>query len=130
MVVAIYKYREFQEAIDKVNEITAIRPGSFLRHTYFQRRPDNGTLVKTKTSRVMVRQPQCLANSGSWSNGMPITLTLGCGTWEVIFLLKTSIGSILLMSPGFQYLEAKIPTDEELFGKVMKQPRLAIADNL
>jgi hypothetical protein len=27
----------------------------------------------------MVRQPQCLANSGAWTNGMPLSMTLGCG---------------------------------------------------
>jgi sulfoacetaldehyde dehydrogenase len=29
----------------------------------------------------MVRQPQCLANSGSFTNGMPFTMSLSCGTW-------------------------------------------------
>jgi sulfoacetaldehyde dehydrogenase len=30
---------------------------------------------------MMVRQAQCLANSGNYDNGMPFSLTLGCGTW-------------------------------------------------
>jgi sulfoacetaldehyde dehydrogenase len=29
----------------------------------------------------MVNQPQCLANSGSFTNGMPFTMSLACGTW-------------------------------------------------
>jgi sulfoacetaldehyde dehydrogenase len=29
----------------------------------------------------MVRQPQCYANSGNYDNGMPFSMTLGCGTW-------------------------------------------------
>ncbi len=32
---------------------------------------------RMKVSRIMVNQAQALANSGSWSNGMPITMTLG-----------------------------------------------------
>ena len=31
--------------------------------------------------RIMVRQPQSKANAGSFSNGMPMTSSLGCGTW-------------------------------------------------
>lgn len=34
-----------------------------------------------KISRIMVRQPQAAANGGTFSNGMPSTVTLGCGTW-------------------------------------------------
>ena len=32
-------------------------------------------------SRMMVRQPQSKANAGSWTNGMPMTSSLGCGIW-------------------------------------------------
>ena len=32
-------------------------------------------------SRIMVRQPQSKANAGSFNNGMPMTSSLGCGTW-------------------------------------------------
>ncbi|MGD8113714.1 MAG: aldehyde dehydrogenase family protein, partial [Sphaerochaetaceae bacterium] len=31
--------------------------------------------------RVMVRQSTGLGNAGSWENGMPVTATLGCGSW-------------------------------------------------
>jgi len=29
----------------------------------------------------MVRQPQSKANAGAFDNGMPMTSSLGCGTW-------------------------------------------------
>ena len=32
-------------------------------------------------SRMMVRQPQSKANAGSFTNGMPMTSSLGCGIW-------------------------------------------------
>jgi sulfoacetaldehyde dehydrogenase len=121
VVVTIYKYKEFEEAIEKVNEITNYQGSghSCGIHTYNEERIMELSL-KTKTSRVMVRQPQCLANSGAWTNGMPITLTLGCGTWG---------GNISSDNINWRHLinvtwvsipfEAKIPTDEELFGEVM-----------
>jgi len=32
-------------------------------------------------SRMMVRQPNVSGNAGSFTNGMPMTASLGCGTW-------------------------------------------------
>ena len=32
-------------------------------------------------SRIMVRQPNVSGNAGSFTNGMPQTASLGCGTW-------------------------------------------------
>lgn len=34
-----------------------------------------------KSSRIMVNQPQAPANGGNFFNGMPSTVTLGCGSW-------------------------------------------------
>ena len=36
---------------------------------------------QAQVSRLMVNQPQCLANSGAFTNGMPFTMSLACGTW-------------------------------------------------
>ena len=123
VVVAIYKYREFQEAIDKVNEITGYQGQghSCGIHTFNEDRIMELSL-KTKTSRVMVRQPQCLANSGSWSNGMPITLTLGCGTWGGNISSENINWKHFINVTWVSIPLSQIPTDEELFGKVMKQP--------
>jgi len=34
-----------------------------------------------RSSRIMVRQPMVSGNGGAFFNGMPSTVTLGCGTW-------------------------------------------------
>ena len=31
--------------------------------------------------RVIVNQAHCLANGGNFDNGLPFTLSMGCGTW-------------------------------------------------
>ena len=81
-VLAMYTYRNFDEAVDMVNRITTFSgPG----HSCGIHTADPEKAVKlgsaVKVSRVIVNQPQCLANSGAWTNGMPMSLTLGCGTW-------------------------------------------------
>lgn len=121
VVTTLYKYKEFKEAIDKVNAITNYhgRGHSCGIHSFNQDRIEELSL-KTKTSRVMVRQPQCLANSGAWTNGMPMTLTLGCGTWggnisSENINWKQLINITWVSSP----IEDNMPTDEELFGDIM-----------
>ena len=81
-VLAMYTYGDFDEAVDMVNRITTFSgPG----HSCGIHTSDPEKALKlgsaVKVSRVMVNQPQCLANSGAWTNGMPMSLTLGCGTW-------------------------------------------------
>lgn len=122
-VVTIFKYRDFPEAIDKVNAITNYhgRGHSCGIHTTREDRVLELSL-NTKTSRVMVRQPQCLANSGAWTNGMPMTLTLGCGTWggnasSDNITWRKLINITWVSSP----IESTMPTDEELFGGIMKK---------
>src|SRR5699024_12530569 len=36
---------------------------------------------RMKVGRMLVNQPQSPGNSGAWYNGIPVTMTLACGTW-------------------------------------------------
>ncbi|SFM37392.1 aldehyde dehydrogenase family protein [Pelosinus propionicus] len=121
VVVALFQYDRFQEAIDHVNEITNYhgRGHSCGIHSFNEEHIKQLALA-TKTSRIMVRQPQCLANSGAWTNGMPMTLTLGCGTWggnasSSNITWKDLLNITWVSSP----IEHTMPTDEELFGEIM-----------
>lgn len=123
MVVALFKYKEFQEAIDKVNEITEYQGKG---HSCGIHSTNEDHIIefalKTYTSRVMVRQPQCLANSGAWTNGMPMSLSLGCGTWGGNISSENITWKHLLNTTWVSYpIPDTQPTDEELFGDVMKE---------
>ncbi|WP_105619270.1 acylating sulfoacetaldehyde dehydrogenase [Vallitalea okinawensis] len=121
VVVAIHKVKDFGEAVDKVNEITGYQGAGHscgIHTTNEDRVIEVGNRIKV--SRVMVRQPQCYANSGNWDNGMPFTLTLGCGTWggnisSENITYKHFINVTWVSTP----IEPVIPSDEELFGDVM-----------
>lgn len=123
MVMALYTYEQFKEAVDKVNEITNYHGRG---HSCGIHSNDEAHIrelaLGTQTSRIMVRQPQCLANSGAWTNGMPMTLTLGCGTWggnasSDNITWQKLLNITWVSSP----IEAAMPTDEELFGAVMSR---------
>ena len=78
----------------------------------------------TKTSRVMVNQPQAASNSGNLWNGMRQTFSLGCGSWggnsvNHNITWRDLINETWVSKP---LKETKvIPSDEELFGKVMSK---------
>jgi sulfoacetaldehyde dehydrogenase len=123
VVVTLFKYgKNFQEAIDKVNAITTYHGRGHSCGIHSTNEDHILALsLGTKTSRVMVRQPQCLANSGAWTNGMPMTLTLGCGTWggnisSDNITWRKLINVTWVSSP----IEPNMPSDEELFSAVMK----------
>ena len=68
-------------------------------------------------SRIMVRQPQSKANAGAFNNGMPMTSSLGCGTWGGNIVsenvhLKHYMNTTWVSVP----IEVDQPSDEELFG--------------
>lgn len=122
MVVALFKYKTFSEAIDLVNNITSYqgRGHSCGIHSFNDERILEYAL-KTKTSRLMVRQPQCLANSGAWTNGMPMTLTLGCGTWGGNISSDNITWKKLIDVTWVSYpIPSTQPSDEELFGDIMQ----------
>ena len=81
-VLTIWKYKEFADAIDYLKRIHAIRGKGHCAgiHTKDESRMKE-LAEQAQVSRLMVNQPQCLANSGSFTNGMPFTMTLACGTW-------------------------------------------------
>ena len=81
-VLTLWRYSEFDEAVDLVQRITGYNGPGHSCGIHTQRRDRIVALAeKARVSRIMVRQPQCYANSGNYDNGMPFSMTLGCGTW-------------------------------------------------
>jgi sulfoacetaldehyde dehydrogenase len=122
VVLTVYKVADFDKAIDKVNEITGYQGSghSCGLHTTEEERV-KAIGLRTKTSRVMIRQPQCYGNSGNWDNGMPFTLTLGCGSWGGnISSENISYKHFINVTWVSKPITEVIPSDEELFGDVMK----------
>jgi sulfoacetaldehyde dehydrogenase len=118
LVLAVWKYNLFEEAIKLIESITSINGQGHscgIHTTREDRIIELGTRVKV--SRIMVNQSQSLGNSGNFNNGMPITLTLGCGTWG---------GNITSENVNWKHymnitwiskpIEINRPSDEEIFG--------------
>lgn len=81
-VLVVWKYKSFDEALDIVKTLTdyAGTGHSSGIHTFNKAYIEKLAYVQ-KSSRIMVRQPMAPANGGNFYNGMPSTVSLGCGTW-------------------------------------------------
>jgi sulfoacetaldehyde dehydrogenase len=121
VVTTLYRWKEFSEAIDLVNRITDFSgPGhSCGIHTILESRIMELS-HKVRISRIMIRQPQCLANSGAWTNGMPMSMTLGCGSWGGNSTTANVTWEHLLNYTWVSFpIPSTQPSDEELFGTIM-----------
>ncbi len=94
------------------------RQGTLLRHLVVRpgAHPPAGAR-RRRVSRIMVRQPQSKANAGAFNNGMPMTSSLGCGTWGGNIIsenvhLKHYMNTTWVSVP----IKEDKPSDEELFG--------------
>jgi sulfoacetaldehyde dehydrogenase len=81
-VLSVYRYNGFEDALDKVRRIYQVAGAGHSCGIYSFDDDHIDRLARVApVSRIMVRQPQSKANAGSFTNGMPMTSSLGCGIW-------------------------------------------------
>lgn len=121
VVMAVYKFKEFNEAVDRVNEITGYQgTGHSCGIHSFNEDNIMNLALNTKVSRMNINQGQALANTGNWFNGLPFTTSLGCGTWGGNISSENITWKHLInVTVVSRYFDPVVPTDEELFGDVM-----------
>jgi sulfoacetaldehyde dehydrogenase len=81
-VLAIFKYGGFDNLLNMVSEIFEVGgKGHSVGIASFDDDHIHRLASMAPVSRIMVRQPNVRGNAGSFTNGMPQTASLGCGTW-------------------------------------------------
>ena len=81
-VLAIFKYSGFENALNMVTAIFEVGgKGHSVGIASFDDDHIHRLASMAPVSRIMVRQPNVRGNAGSFTNGMPQTASLGCGTW-------------------------------------------------
>lgn len=122
-VMALYKVADIHEAVALTNAIQEYQGMGHSCGIYSNSDDNILTLAEgTKTSRVMVNQPQAASNSGNLWNGMRQTFSLGCGSWGGNSTNENinwrHLVNITWVSKPLK--EAKVlPSDHELFGQVI-----------
>jgi sulfoacetaldehyde dehydrogenase len=125
VVMALYKAKDIDEAIKLTNNIQAYQGQGHSCGIYSNNDENIMKLaLATKTSRVMVNQPQAPSNSGNLWNGMRQTFSLGCGSWGGNSINHNITWRDLINETWISKPLAKnkeIPPDEVLFGDAMKR---------
>jgi len=82
-VLAIFKYGGgFDNALEMVRQIYEVGGKGHSCGIYsFNDEHIHQLAMVAPVSRIMVRQPQSKANAGAFTNGMPMTSSMGCGIW-------------------------------------------------
>lgn len=125
VAMALYRAADIDEAIELTNNIQAYQGQGHSCGIYSQSDDNIMKLANaTRTSRVMVNQPQSASNSGNLWNGMRQTFSLGCGSWggngtNNNITWRDLINETWVSKPLAVVKE--LPSDEILFGDVMQK---------
>ncbi len=118
-LLAVYKYQGFDQALEMMRAIYEVGGKGHSCGIYsFNQDHIHRLALAAPVSRIMVRQPQSKANAGAFNNGMPMTSSLGCGTWGGNVVsenvhLKHYLNTTWVSLP----IPEDRPSDEELFGE-------------
>ena len=122
-LLTLFKYEgEFQNALDMMQAIFNVGGKGHSCGIYsWDDDHINRLGMCAPVSRIMVRQPNNRGNSGSSTNGMPPTSSMGCGTWggNIVsenITLKHYMNTTWVARP----LPEDMPSNEELFGEFNK----------
>ncbi len=81
-VLAVFRARDFDHAIEVVGSVYAINGAG---HSVGIHSRDDGRILRLglelPVCRVIVNQAHCFATGGAFDNGLPFSLSMGCGTW-------------------------------------------------
>ena len=117
-LLAVYKYSGFDQALDMMRAVYEVGGKGHSCGIYsFDQDHIHRLAMAAPVSRIMVRQPQSKANAGAFNNGMPMTSSLGCGTWGGNIVsenvhLKHYMNTTWVSVP----IKEDRPSDAELFG--------------
>ena len=119
-LLALFKYEgEFENALDMMRAIFEVGGKGHSCGIYsFDDDHIHRLGMAAPVSRIMVRQPNNKGNSGSATNGMPPTSSMGCGTWggNIVsenITLKHYMNTTWVARP----IAEDMPSNKELFGE-------------
>ncbi len=122
-LMALYHFEQFEDALETVRAIYTVAGTGHSCGIYSHDDSHIDALARVApVSRMMVRQPQSKANAGSWTNGMPMTSSLGCGIWGGNI---TNENVTMKHMMNYTWVSRPIPEDrpseQELFGEFFGQ---------
>ena len=118
-VLAVFKYHGFDQALDMVRQIfeTGGKGHSCGIYSFDDDHIHRLALV-APVSRIMVRQVQSASNAGTFTNGMPMTSSMGCGVWGGnVTNDNISLKHYMNVTWVSRPIPEDRPSEQELFGE-------------
>jgi sulfoacetaldehyde dehydrogenase len=119
VVLAVFKCHGFDDALDQVRQIfeTGGKGHSCGIYSFDDEHIDRLALM-APVSRIMVRQVQSSSNAGTFTNGMPMTSSMGCGVWGGnITNENVSLKHYMNVTWVSRPIAEDKPSEAELFGE-------------
>jgi sulfoacetaldehyde dehydrogenase len=119
VVLALFRYSGFEQALEMVKAVYEVGGKGHSCGIYSFDDDHIDRLARlAPVSRIMVRQPQSKANAGAFDNGMPMTSSLGCGTWGGnITSENIHLRHYLNVTWVSRPIAEDRPSEQELFGE-------------
>ncbi|MEP7058232.1 MAG: aldehyde dehydrogenase family protein [Caldimonas sp.] len=117
-VLALYRVADFDAAAAMVERIYAYE-GAGHSVGLHSRNADRALHLglTLPVSRVIVDQAHCIATGGSFDNGLPFSLSMGCGTWgKNNFSDNMNYRHYLNITRISRPIAERVPTETEIFG--------------
>lgn len=117
-VLALYGARDFDAAMQVVESIYAYQGAG---HSVGLHSADAGRALqlglRLPVSRVIVDQAHCIATGGSFDNGLPFSLSMGCGTWgKNNFSDNMNYRHYLNITRISRPIPERVPSEREILG--------------
>ncbi len=124
VVLAVFKAQGFDDALDKVRQIFETGGRGHSCGIYsFNDEHINRLALMAPVSRIMVRQIQSSSNAGTFTNGMPMTSSMGCGIWGGnITNENVSLKHYMNVTWVSRPIPEDKPSEAELFGEFYNRP--------
>ena len=122
-VLAVYAAADFAAAMTTVERIYAYQGAGHsvgLHSALPERALQLGLTLPV--SRVIVDQAHCIATGGSFDNGLPFSLSMGCGTWgKNSFSDNMNYRHYLNITRISRPIPERLPTEDDVFGSYFKK---------
>ena len=122
-VLAVYKVKDFDQAFELTSRIYDYQGKG---HSVSIHTRDDAQVMRLglemPVARVIVNQAHAIATGGSFDNGLPFSLSMGCGTWGGnSFSDNMHWRHFLNITRIARVIPERIPADEEIFGGYFAQ---------
>ena len=116
-VLTLYTARDFDDAARIVARLYAYQGAGHsvgLHSAHHERAVALG--LRLPVSRVIFNQAHCIATGGSFDNGLPFSLSMGCGTWGGnTFSENMNYRHYLNITRVSRPIAERVPSEQEIF---------------